>query len=254
MHTKTIKQLSALLQAKQISATELAALHLARIGHSDLNAFLHVDQALTLQQAAAADARIASNQATPLTGIPIAHKDIFVTRDWRSTAGSKMLENYTSPFDAAVVERLDAAGMVTLGKLNCDEFAMGGSNENSFFGPVKNPWDRRAIPGGSSGGSAAAIAARLTPAATGTDTGGSIRQPAALCGITGIKPTYGRVSRFGMIAFASSLDQAGPMARSAEDCALLLGAMAGFDARDLVLLAWDGSQPVLGRPAFAIPK
>ena len=232
MHTKTIKQLSALLQAKQISATELALLHLERIGQSDLNAFLHVDQVLTLQQAAAADARIAGNDATPLTGIPIAHKDIFVTRGWRSTAGSKMLENYTSPFDAAVVERCNAAGMVTLGKLNCDEFAMGSSNENSFFGPVKNPWDKRAIPGGSSGGSAAAIAARLTPAATGTDTGGSIRQPAALCGITGIKPTYGRVSRFGMIAFASSLDQAGPMARSAEDCALLLSSMAGFDARD----------------------
>ena len=232
MHTKTIKQLSALLQAKQISATELASLHLARIKNSDLNAFLHVDQALTLQQAAAADARIARNDATPLTGIPIAHKDIFVTRGWRSTAGSKMLENYTSPFDATVVEQFNAAGMVTLGKLNCDEFAMGSSNENSYFGPVKNPWDQRAIPGGSSGGSAAAIAARLTPAATGTDTGGSIRQPAALCGITGIKPTYGRVSRFGMIAFASSLDQGGPMARSAEDCALLLGTMAGFDARD----------------------
>ncbi|NMM27594.1 MAG: Asp-tRNA(Asn)/Glu-tRNA(Gln) amidotransferase subunit GatA [Glaciimonas sp.] len=232
MHTKTIKQLSALLQAKQISATELAALHLERIQRSDLNAFLHVDAALTLQQAAAADARIAGNQATPLTGIPIAHKDIFVTRGWRSTAGSKMLENYTSPFDAAVVEQFNAAGMVTLGKLNCDEFAMGSANENSFFGPVKNPWDKRAVPGGSSGGSAAALAARLTPAATGTDTGGSIRQPAALCGITGIKPTYGRVSRFGMIAFASSLDQAGPMARTAEDCALLLSTMAGFDARD----------------------
>lgn len=232
MHTKTIKQLSALLQAKQISATELATLHLERIKHSDLNAFLHVDAALTLQQAAAADVRLAGNQATPLTGIPIAHKDIFVTRDWRSTAGSKMLENYISPFDATVVEQCNAAGMVTLGKLNCDEFAMGSANENSFFGPVKNPWDKRAVPGGSSGGSAAALAARLTPAATGTDTGGSIRQPAALCGITGIKPTYGRVSRFGMIAFASSLDQAGPMARTAEDCALLLSTMAGFDARD----------------------
>jgi aspartyl-tRNA(Asn)/glutamyl-tRNA(Gln) amidotransferase subunit A len=169
---------------------------------------------------------------TPLTGIPIAHKDIFVTRGWRSTAGSRMLANYVSPFDATVVEQFRQAGMVTLGKLNCDEFAMGSSNENSHFGPVKNPWDRKAIPGGSSGGSAAAIAARLAPAATATDTGGSIRQPASLCGVTGIKPTYGRVSRFGMVAFASSLDQAGPMAKTAEDCAMLLGAMAGFDPRD----------------------
>lgn len=232
MHTKTLKELSAALHAKHISATELAQLYLARMRHSDLNAFTHVDEALTLQQAAAADLRIAQGDTTALTGIPIAHKDIFVTRGWRSTAGSKMLENYTSPFDAAVVEQFNAAGMVTLGKLNCDEFAMGGSNENSYFGPVRNPWDKTAVPGGSSGGSAAAIAARLTPAATGTDTGGSIRQPAALCGITGIKPTYGRVSRFGMIAFASSLDQGGPMAKTAEDCGLLLSAMAGFDARD----------------------
>ncbi|HJV02353.1 MAG TPA: Asp-tRNA(Asn)/Glu-tRNA(Gln) amidotransferase subunit GatA [Burkholderiaceae bacterium] len=232
MHTKTLKELSAALHAKHISATELAQLYLARMRHSDLNAFTHVDQALTLQQAAAADLRLAQGDTTPLTGIPIAHKDIFVTRGWRSTAGSKMLENYISPFDAAVVEQFNAAGMVTLGKLNCDEFAMGGSNENSYFGPVRNPWDKTAVSGGSSGGSAAAIAARLTPAATGTDTGGSIRQPAALCGITGIKPTYGRVSRFGMIAFASSLDQGGPMAKTAEDCALLLSAMAGFDARD----------------------
>ena len=232
MHTKTLKELSALLHAKKISATELASLFLVRIKESDLNAFLHVDERLTLQQAADADRRIAQGDTTPLTGIPIAHKDIFVTQGWRSTAGSKMLENYTSPFDATVVEQFNAAGMVTLGKLNCDEFAMGSSNENSHFGPVKNPWDKRAIPGGSSGGSAAAIAARLTPAATATDTGGSIRQPASLCGVTGIKPTYGRVSRFGMIAFASSLDQAGPMAKTAEDCAMLLNAMAGFDARD----------------------
>jgi aspartyl-tRNA(Asn)/glutamyl-tRNA(Gln) amidotransferase subunit A len=167
-----------------------------------------------------------------LTGIPIAHKDIFVTRDWRSTAGSKMLAKYVSPFDAAIVEQFNAAGTITLGKLNCDEFAMGSSNENSFFGPVKNPWDKTAIPGGSSGGSAAAIAARLAPAATATDTGGSIRQPASLCGVTGIKPTYGRVSRFGMIAFASSLDQGGPMAQTAEDCGMLLNAMAGYDPRD----------------------
>lgn len=232
MHTKTIKELSAALLAKQISATELAKLFVARIKQSDLNAFLHVDEALTMQQAAEADARLARNEATPLTGIPIAHKDIFVTRGWRSTAGSRMLENYVSPFDATVVEQFNAAGTVTLGKLNCDEFAMGSSNENSFFGPVKNPWDKRAIPGGSSGGSAAAIAASLTPAATATDTGGSIRQPASFCGVTGIKPTYGRVSRFGMIAFASSLDQGGPMAKTAEDCGLLLNAMAGFDARD----------------------
>lgn len=232
MHTKTLKELSALLQAKQVSATELATLYLDRIENSDLNAFLHVDRELTLRQAAEADRRIACNDMTPLTGIPIAHKDIFVTRDWRSTAASKMLEGYISPFDATVVKQFHTAGMVNLGKLNCDEFAMGSSNENSHFGPVKNPWDKQAIPGGSSGGSAAAVAARLTPAATATDTGGSIRQPASLCGITGIKPTYGRVSRFGMIAFASSLDQGGPMAQTAEDCALLLNAMTGFDPND----------------------
>ena len=232
MHTKTLKELSALLQARQISSTELSKLFLDRIGQSDLNAFLHVDQELTLRQAAAADARIAKNETALLTGIPIAHKDIFVTRGWRSTAGSKMLANYVSPFDATVVEKFSAAGMVTLGKLNCDEFAMGSSNENSYFGPVKNPWDKIAVPGGSSGGSAAAIAARLTPAATATDTGGSIRQPASLCGVTGIKPTYGRVSRFGMIAYASSLDQGGPIAKTAEDCALLLNTMSGFDPRD----------------------
>jgi aspartyl-tRNA(Asn)/glutamyl-tRNA(Gln) amidotransferase subunit A len=232
MHTKTLKELSALLQAKQVSASELARLFLDRIRQSDLNAFIDVNEALTLQQAASADERIAKNDTTPLTGIPIAHKDIFVTRDWRSTAGSKMLANYSSPFDATVVKQFREAGMVTLGKLNCDEFAMGSSNENSFFGAVKNPWDKTAIPGGSSGGSAAAIAARLAPAATATDTGGSIRQPASLCGVTGIKPTYGRVSRFGMIAFASSLDQGGPMAQTAEDCGLLLNAMTGFDPND----------------------
>ncbi|MBV8635989.1 MAG: Asp-tRNA(Asn)/Glu-tRNA(Gln) amidotransferase subunit GatA [Burkholderiaceae bacterium] len=233
MHTKTLKQLSAALQAREVSATELARLYLKRIeAHKDLNAFLDVNPELTLKQAADADARLACKTAGALTGVPIAHKDIFVTRGWRSTAGSKMLENYVSPFDATVVERFNAAGMVTLGKLNCDEFAMGGSNENSAFGPVRNPWDKAAIPGGSSGGSAAAVAARLAPAATATDTGGSIRQPASLCGVTGIKPTYGRVSRFGMIAFASSLDQGGPIAQTAEDCALLLNAMAGFDERD----------------------
>lgn len=232
MHTKTITELSELLHSKKISATELASLYLARIKRSELNAYLHVDEALTMEQAKQADQRIAKNDVTPLTGVPIAHKDIFVTRGWRSTAGSRMLENYVSPFDATVVEKFSAAGTVTLGKLNCDEFAMGSSNQNSYFGPVRNPWDTTAIPGGSSGGSAAAVAARLTPAATATDTGGSIRQPAALCGVTGIKPTYGRVSRFGMIAFASSLDQGGPIAKTAQDCALLLNAMSGFDARD----------------------
>ncbi len=232
MHTKTLKQLSAMLKAKQLSATELAQSYLDRIAASDLNAFTSTDAALTLEQARDADTRIANGNATELTGLPIAHKDIFVTRGWKSTAGSKMLANYSSPFDAAVVEQFLAAGMVTLGKLNCDEFAMGSSNENSFFGAVKNPWDKTAVPGGSSGGSAAAVAAGLTPAATGTDTGGSIRQPASLCGVTGIKPTYGRVSRFGMIAFASSLDQGGPIAYTAEDCAMLLSAMAGFDERD----------------------
>ena len=239
MHTHTIKELSTLLQTRQLSATELAQHYLQRIAASDLNAFLQVDTALTLQQAALADQRLAGDSAGVLTGIPIAHKDIFVTRGWRSTAGSRMLANYVSPFDATVVERFNTAGTVTLGKLNCDEFAMGSSNQNSYFGPVKNPWDTTAIPGGSSGGSAAAIAARLTPAATATDTGGSIRQPASLCGITGIKPTYGRVSRFGMIAFASSLDQAGPMAQTAEDCALLLNVMAGFDPKDSTSIERD---------------
>ncbi|MCM1511918.1 MAG: Asp-tRNA(Asn)/Glu-tRNA(Gln) amidotransferase subunit GatA [Oxalobacter formigenes] len=232
MHTKTLSELSGLLHTRQISAVELAKLFLGRIRQSDLNAFLHVDDELTLAQARSADEKLAGNNAGKLTGIPIAHKDIFVTRGWRSTAASKMLANYTSPFDAAVVEKLREAGMVTLGKLNCDEFAMGSSNENSWFGPVKNPWDKTAVPGGSSGGSAAATAARLTPAATATDTGGSIRQPSALCGVTGIKPTYGRVSRYGMIAYASSLDQGGPIAKTAEDCAMLLTVMAGFDSRD----------------------
>src|SRR5690606_33709326 len=182
MHTKTLKELSTLLQSRQISATELARLYLDRAKKSDLNAYIDINAPLTLQQAEQADQRLAKGDTTPLTGIPIAHKDIFVTRGWRSTAGSKMLENYVSPFDATVVEQLSQAGMVTLGKLNCDEFAMGSANENSYFGPVKNPWDANAVPGGSSGGSAAAVAAALAPAATGTDTGGSIRQPAAFCG------------------------------------------------------------------------
>ena len=239
MHTKTIKELSAALHAKQVSATELARHYLARIEASGHNAFLHVDPELTLAQAAAADERLAQGTAGPLTGVPIAHKDIFVTKGWRTTAGSKILEGYVSPFDATVVDRFKAAGMVTLGKVNLDEFAMGSANENSAYGAVKYPWDALAVPGGSSGGSAAAIAARLAPAATATDTGGSIRQPAAFCGVTGIKPTYGRVSRFGMIAFASSLDQGGPIAQTAEDCALLLNEMSGFDERDSTSLTPD---------------
>jgi len=233
MHQKSLTELRAALDAKEYSAVELAQHFLARIdAAAGLNAFVHVDAQRTLAQARAADALLAQGAGGPLTGLPIAHKDVFVTRGWRSTAGSKMLEHYESPFDATVVERLAQAGMVCLGKTNMDEFAMGSSNENSHFGPVKNPWDHAAVPGGSSGGSAAAVAARLAPAATGTDTGGSIRQPASLTGVTGIKPTYGRVSRYGMIAFASSLDQGGPLAQSAADCALLLNGLAGFDARD----------------------
>jgi aspartyl-tRNA(Asn)/glutamyl-tRNA(Gln) amidotransferase subunit A len=233
VHSHSVAELGRLLQSKQISARELARLYLERISRfKALNAYLDVRPEATLKQAAAADKRIRSGQAGPLTGVPVAHKDIFVTRDFASTAASRMLEGYMSPFDATVVERLGAAGMVTLGKLNCDEFAMGSSNENSAFGNVLNPWDRSAVPGGSSGGSAAAVAAGLTPAATATDTGGSIREPAAFSGVTGIKPTYGRASRWGMIAFASSLDQAGIMTRTAEDAALTFNAMLGFDARD----------------------
>ncbi|WP_432258878.1 Asp-tRNA(Asn)/Glu-tRNA(Gln) amidotransferase subunit GatA [Cupriavidus sp. TMH.W2] len=229
----SLRQLADALAARSVSAEELAREYLARIEQAAaLNAFIHVDAERTLAQARAADERRARGEAAPLTGVPIAHKDVFVTRGWRATAGSKMLGNYESPFDATVVERMAAAGMVTLGKTNMDEFAMGSSNENSHFGPVRNPWDTSRVPGGSSGGSAAAVAAGLAPAATGTDTGGSIRQPSSFSGITGIKPTYGRVSRYGMIAFASSLDQGGPMAHSAEDCALLLNTMAGFDPRD----------------------
>jgi aspartyl-tRNA(Asn)/glutamyl-tRNA(Gln) amidotransferase subunit A len=233
MHDKSLTELARALATKQISAVELAELYLERIEAArELNAFIEVEPGLTLEAARAADERIAAGTAGPLTGVPVAHKDVFVTRGWHSTAGSRMLAGYESPFDATVVERLARAGMVTLGKTNMDEFAMGSSNENSAFGPVRNPWDTRAVPGGSSGGSAAAVAARLAPAATATDTGGSIRQPASFSGVTGIKPTYGRVSRYGMIAFASSLDQGGPMAKSAADCALLLNAMAGFDERD----------------------
>ena len=230
LNNTSVVELAARLKARELSAVEAALHFLHRIdAHQALGAFVAVDAEATLAQARAADAAIAQGQAGPLAGVPIAHKDIFVTRDFPTTAGSKMLEGYRSPFDATTVSRLADAGAVTLGKLNCDEFAMGSSNENSAYGAVQNPWDASRIPGGSSGGSAAAVAARLAPAATGTDTGGSIRQPASFCGITGIKPTYGRASRYGMVAFASSLDQAGPMARSAEDCALLLSSLCGPD-------------------------
>ncbi len=229
LHNKSVAQLAAMLKNKEVSAVEVATRFLARMGGNPHNAFLDIHSEVTLAQAQASDDKIAAGIAGPLEGVPIAHKDIFVTQDFATTAGSKILKDYRSPFDATVVARLRDAGMVTLGKLNCDEFAMGSANENSAYGAVTNPWDTTRIPGGSSGGSGAAVAARLTPAATGTDTGGSIRQPAAFCGITGIKPTYGRASRYGMVAFASSLDQAGPMARSAEDCALLLSAMCGPD-------------------------
>jgi aspartyl-tRNA(Asn)/glutamyl-tRNA(Gln) amidotransferase subunit A len=230
LHDLTVAEIARKLQAREFSAVEAARHFLARgQAHAQLGAYLSTNEEVTLAQAAQADARIAAGNAPALAGVPIAHKDIFVTQDFPSTAGSKMLEGYRSPFDATVVAKLAEAGCVTLGKLNCDEFAMGSSNENSAYQPAKNPWDVTRIPGGSSGGSAVAVAARLAPAVTGTDTGGSIRQPASFCGITGIKPTYGRASRYGMIAFASSLDQAGPMARTAEDCALLLSQICGPD-------------------------
>jgi aspartyl-tRNA(Asn)/glutamyl-tRNA(Gln) amidotransferase subunit A len=235
MINASLKQLSQALATKQISSVELTRLFLDRIARLNpvLNAFVTVDAEKSLNSARAADARIAAGTAGQLTGIPIAQKDIFCAEGWRTTCGSKMLANFVSPYDATVIRKMESeAGLVSLGKTNMDEFAMGSSNETSFFGPVRNPWDNERVPGGSSGGSAAAVAARLAPAATGTDTGGSIRQPAALCNLTGLKPTYGVVSRYGMIAFASSLDQGGPMAASAEDCALLLNTMAGFDERD----------------------
>jgi aspartyl-tRNA(Asn)/glutamyl-tRNA(Gln) amidotransferase subunit A len=233
MFDKTVAELSAALKAKKVSSVELTRGFLDRINkYKALNAFISVDPDKSLAQAQAADARIAAGQAGPLTGVPLAQKDIFCADGWLTTCGSKMLSNFVAPYDATVIAKFNAAGCVNLGKTNMDEFAMGSSNETSFYGPVQNPWDTAAVPGGSSGGSAAAVAARLAPAATGTDTGGSIRQPAALCGITGIKPSYGRVSRYGMIAFASSLDQGGPMTRTAEDAALLLNAMCGFDPRD----------------------
>ena len=234
MSNATIKELSAQLAAKACSSVELSQEFLNKINglNKDLGCYVTVDAARTLAQAQAADARRAAGTAGPLTGVPLAHKDIFCAKGWLTTCGSKMLANFVAPYDAHVVERCHAAGMVTLGKTNMDEFAMGSSNETSHFGVVRNPWNREMVPGGSSGGSAAAVAARLAPAATGTDTGGSIRQPAALTGICGLKPTYGLVSRYGMIAFASSLDQAGPMARTAEDLGLLLNVMAGHDRRD----------------------
>ncbi|MGC2518902.1 MAG: Asp-tRNA(Asn)/Glu-tRNA(Gln) amidotransferase subunit GatA [Burkholderiales bacterium] len=262
MFNASLKELSAALAQKRISSVELAQLFLGRIGklNGELNAFITVDAEKSLAQARAADARIARGEAQPLTGIPVAHKDIFVARGWRTTCGSKMLSNFVGPYDAHVIERFNAAGAVVLGKTNMDEFAMGSSSETSFYGPVKNPWDSACVPGGSSGGSAAAIAARLAPAATGTDTGGSIRQPAALSGLSGLKPTYGVVSRYGMIAFASSLDQGGPMAKSAADLALLLNAMAGFDARDSTSIereaedyARDLDQPLAGL-RIGVPK
>jgi aspartyl-tRNA(Asn)/glutamyl-tRNA(Gln) amidotransferase subunit A len=233
MHKKTLSELAAGLRSKEFSSVELTQFFLDRISqHQDLNAFITVSAESALQQAQAADQLLATSNAGPLAGIPIAQKDIFCTLGTKTSCGSKMLDNFIAPYDATVVDHLNSAGAVMLGKLNMDEFAMGSSNETSFYGPVRNPWATDCVPGGSSGGSAAAVAARLAPAVTGTDTGGSIRQPAALCGITGLKPTYGRVSRYGMIAYASSLDQGGPMTRSAEDAALLMQVMAGFDPKD----------------------
>jgi len=234
MYRSTLAELSALLHDRKTSSEELTRFYLQRSEkhNSDLNCYITLDPEGALRQARTADKLIQSKKATPLTGIPLAHKDIFCTDGLKTSCGSKMLDNFVSPYNATVVEKLDAAGMVMMGKTNMDEFAMGSSTETSYYGPAFNPWDRQRVPGGSSGGSACAVAARLVPAATGSDTGGSIRQPAALCGITGLKPTYGLVSRYGMIAFASSLDQGGPMTQTAEDAALLLNAMAGFDERD----------------------
>lgn len=234
MYQKSIVEQIKGLRAKAFSSEELTRAYLERIKRLDpeLNTYITVVEESALAQARAADARLAKGDVAPLTGIPLAQKDIFCTNGVRTSCGSKMLDNFIAPYDATVIEKFNQAGAVMLGKTNMDEFAMGSSNETSFYGPVKNPWDPNTVPGGSSGGSAACVAARLAAAATGTDTGGSIRQPAAMCGITGIKPTYGRVSRYGMIAFASSLDQGGAMARSAEDAAVMLNAMAGFDERD----------------------
>ena len=234
MHQSTLAQLSAALDSKQINSEELTQLYLDRCKkfNDSLNCFITINEDLALTQAKAADELRAAGNATALTGVPIAQKDIFCTNGIKTSCGSKMLDNFIAPYDASVIEKMNAAGIVNLGKTNMDEFAMGSSNETSFYGPVCNPWDQDTVPGGSSGGSASAVAARLSPAATGTDTGGSIRQPASLCGITGLKPTYGRVSRYGMIAFASSLDQGGPMTQTAEDAALMMNVIAGFDERD----------------------
>ena len=253
MITRSLSALAQALAGREISSVELTGLYLDRIAchNPAINAFITVDPEKSLAQAKFADEVRANGEAGTLTGIPLAQKDIFCARGWLTTCGSRMLGNFVSPYDATVIERFNAAGAVILGKTNMDEFAMGSSNETSWFGSVRNPWDRARVPGGSSGGSAAAVAALLTPAATGTDTGGSIRQPAALCNLTGLKPTYGVVSRYGMIAYASSLDQGGPMARSAEDCALLLNAMAGFDERDSTSLVRDPEdyRRDLSRPA-----
>ena len=240
-HTKSITELSAMLQAGEVSSVELTRYFLERIKNCDdkLNSFITVCEEQAMKEAEAADERLKAGDAPALTGVPIAHKDIFCTDGVKTSCASKMLDNFISPYDATVVRKMREAGVVMLGKTNMDEFAMGSSNETSYYGAVKNPWDLNRVPGGSSGGSAAAVGARIAPAATGTDTGGSIRQPAALCGITGLKPTYGRVSRFGMIAFASSLDQGGPMGQSASDCALLLNAMAGFDEKDSTSIEKD---------------
>lgn len=262
MHNKTITELSAGLKAGDFSSEELTRSFLQRIDrHGEtLNCFVTIAEEQALAAARAADNLITKGEGGLLTGIPVAHKDIFCTDGVKTSCGSKMLDNFISPYDATVVSRLSSAGMVSLGKLNMDEFAMGSSNETSFYGAVKNPWDTSCVPGGSSGGSAAAVAARLVPVATGTDTGGSIRQPASFCGITGLKPTYGQVSRFGMIAFASSLDQAGPMTRSAEDAALMLQAMAGFDPNDSTSLENDvadysaGLNNDLGGLTVGLPK
>ncbi|CAA0081145.1 Glutamyl-tRNA(Gln) amidotransferase subunit A [BD1-7 clade bacterium] len=235
MHQKTLTELIQSLQNKDVSSIELTQHYLDRINSLDssVNSYITVTADRALEQARAADTLLANGEATsPLTGVPLAHKDIFCTDGVRTSAASKMLDNFIAPYNATVIEKFNQAGTVSLGKTNMDEFAMGSSNENSFYGAVKNPWDLERVPGGSSGGSAAAVAAHLAPAATGTDTGGSIRQPAAFCGLTGLKPTYGAVSRYGMIAYASSLDQAGPMARTAEDAALMMNVMAGFDAKD----------------------
>jgi aspartyl-tRNA(Asn)/glutamyl-tRNA(Gln) amidotransferase subunit A len=267
MINSSLKTLSQMLASKQTSSVEMTQTFLSRIAkyNPSINAYIALDEAKTMAQAKAADARIAAGNSAPMTGIPLAQKDIFCAKDWPTTCGSKMLANFVAPYDAHVISQFDAAGAVNLGKTNMDEFAMGSSNETSYFGGVKNPWDFDRVPGGSSGGSAAAVAARLCAAATGTDTGGSIRQPASLCGFTGLKPTYGLVSRYGMIAFASSLDQAGPMAKSAEDCALMMNVMVGFDERDSTslnrpkedytrgLAKMQGGQPLKGL-RIGLPK